>query len=436
MKKSKLFFAFVASAMMGIVSKSEGQLVSGSVFLQGKYVEAGICANGDFGAASPPAGYHPHTTSTSGGALGFVADPAMDGWTVGTPAYTGDYFTPGSPFEGWNIQFGSARAYAHSCSGLSGSGLIGANTSYYTSGSKVVGVWEGSYDSVTIRQVTTLDTLALYFTLNITLINTSSTARDSIYYLRSVDPDNDQSWGGSFSTINSIDYQLPNPSNATVVSATGTTYSSAYVALGTADTNAKCMYYSSWPISASADLASVYSGSMSGASFTMGSTSTADIAIGLMFHIPHLAPVDSASDSVAYKTTTTVYPHMHPANQANFSYFYAFSPDAVDSALAYLSDSTGWIGDTSSTLGVASINDKPVSIFPNPSRDIINVSGLSATDHILLFDLMGRNKELGWVPEQKDVNVFSTQSLPSGSYVVVITDEGGKVRTRIPIRKL
>ena len=41
-------------------------------------------------------------------ALGFVADYGRDGWTVGTPAFSGDYFTPGSPFEGWGVEFNGA----------------------------------------------------------------------------------------------------------------------------------------------------------------------------------------------------------------------------------------------------------------------------------------------------------------------------------------
>lgn len=438
MRKTLLSVAGIAAAIAMQYQTANAQLVGSSVFLKGQYVEAGICGDGSFGAGSPPAGYHPHTTSSSGGPLGFVADPAMDGWSTGTPAYTGDYFTPGSPFEGWGIQIGSIRAQAQSCGGYTGSGLTGTNTAYNIVGSKVIGTWEGSFDSMTIRQETTLDTNALYFTMKITLINNASVPKNNIYYMRSVDPDNDQSWGGSFATFNSIDYQLPNPLHATAVSATGITHPSAYLSLGTADTNAKCLTYSSWPISSSVDLSTVYGGTMTGGTYLMGTTMTADIAIGLVFHVAHMAPVDSASDSVAYKTATTRYPKLHPANQASFSYFYAFSPDAVDSALAFLNDTVGWVGDTPTTptTMIANINEQSViRAYPNPTRTVINISGLNTTDNIAVVDMMGHYINTNWSIQPSSLNTFSMDMLPVGNYILVVTDAHGNQRSRIPIRK-
>src|SRR5438105_3639439 len=119
MAKLNLTKLFAAFSLLFIAGSLSAQMTGGNVFLKGRYVEAGICADGDFGASTPPAGYHGHT---GGGSplLGFVADPGMDGWTVGSPnPYTGDFFTPGSPFEGWNIQIGTMRAQAQGCTGFS-----------------------------------------------------------------------------------------------------------------------------------------------------------------------------------------------------------------------------------------------------------------------------------------------------------------------------
>lgn len=217
MKSIRFIAAALAAVCTIATSSSRAQMTAGSVFLKGRYVEAGICANGDFGAATPPAGYHPHTSSSGGGSLGFVADPAMDGWATGTPAYVGDYFVPGTPFEGWNLQIGGVRAQAQSCMGFTGTGLTGANTAYAVSGSKVIGTWEGTFDSMTVRQVTTLDT------------------------------------------------------------------------------NARCLVYNSWPISFSVDLYTIYGMSYATCSslYAAGATNTADVAIGLVFRIPHLFSVFS-----------------------------------------------------------------------------------------------------------------------------------------------
>ncbi len=429
------------AACMLVAGYADAQMTGGSVFLKGKYVEAGICANGDFGAASPPAGYHPHTFSPFGGPLGFVADPAMDGWAVGTPAYTGDYFTPGSPFEGWNLQIGSIRAQAHSCAGFTGTGLTGANVSYTTSGSKVIGTWEGSFDSMTVRQVTTLDTLALYFTMKVTLINTASVAKNNIYYMRSLDPDNDQSWtGGSFVTLNKIEYQLPNTSNATVVSAKGTFNPLAYLSLGTADTNAKCLIYNAWPIVSSTDLSTIYSGAFTG-TYTAGATTTMDAAIGIAFRVAHIAPVDSASDSVSYKTTEAIGPKSHPANQASFSYFYAFSPAATDSALQYIRNDTT-VYSTIVTppppppTAINNINaGKDIKVYPNPTMDVLNVTGIGSADQLALYDMMGKQISTGWIIADQDVNSLPVNKIPAGNYVLIVTDASGKTRAHVPVRK-
>jgi len=432
MKCTKLLIAIAAG--MFAAGSTNAQMSGGSVFLRGQYVEAGICANGDFGASGAPSGYHPHTTSVGGGNLGFVADPAMDGWGVGTPAYMGDYFTPGTPFEGWNLQIGSVRGQAQSCLGFTGTGLTGANVSYTTSGSKVIGTWEGSFDSMTVRQVTTLDTNALYFSLKITLINMASVPKNNIYYLRSVDPDNNQSWpGGNFSTNNKITSILPNALNATAVTATSFSGPSSSLSLGTTDTNARALVYNSWPIVSTTDLSTIFSGTYAGYYDTLNHAG--DIAIGLAFRVAHLAPIDSASDSVAYKTTAAT--HLHPANEKSFTYFYAFSSAGLDSAIAQQwKDTASTIIITPPPTVVNNVNTgADIKVYPNPTRDIVNITGLAATDHLLLVDMMGKDVGNGWTVSPKEVNSFSMDQLPAGNYLLIVKDEAGRIRAHAPLRK-
>lgn len=437
MKSIRLIAAALAAVCTIATVSSRAQMTGGSVFLKGRYVEAGICANGDFGAATPPAGYHPHTSSAGGGtSLGFVSDPAMDGWATGTPAYVGDYFVPGTPFEGWNLQIGSVRAQAQSCLGFTGTGLTGANTAYAVSGSKVIGTWQGTFDSMTVRQETTLDTNALYFSMKVTLINNASVPKNDIYYFRSLDPDNDQSWpGGSFSTVNKIEFQQPNAIGASMVSATGLTGAITKMSLGTLDTNARCLVYSSWPISSTVDLATIYGMSYATSSslYAAGATNTADVAIGLVFRIPHLAPVDSASDSVGYKSTAAT--HLHPANQKTITYFYAFSQAGADSAIANLIDTATVIVPPPPT-GVSDIKSgADVRVFPNPAGDLLQVAGLSEGDKVYLIDIMGR-EAARFDASGTGGDRFSVSGLAPGNYVVVVRDQTGRPRANVPLRKL
>jgi hypothetical protein len=85
----KWFYAL--GLFLACIPAAKAQLVSGNLFLKGNYVEVGVQPNGSFGSnVGAPAGYHPHifattmcTSTASTSLLGYVADPAMDGWSTG-----------------------------------------------------------------------------------------------------------------------------------------------------------------------------------------------------------------------------------------------------------------------------------------------------------------------------------------------------------------
>ena len=300
----------------GIVANAaKAQLVNCNVFLQGNYVEVGININGAFGSSEPaPGGYHERggvtmkntcTTGCSGTfGLGFVADPAKDGWGVGTPSYFGDYFLPGSPQEGWSLEVNGTQSNAWNENAGCGTGtlftgsLSGTNVSYATNGVTGKGTWKGrNADSIEITQVTRLDTNNLYFTISVTLKNTSAFTRNNVYYMRTVDPDNEVALTSNYTTINNIDYQLPNTLNATLVTAVGTTYSAAFLGLGTLDCRAKCFFLASG-LTPGVNCDVLYAEGASTARYT--GTNTADAGIGLVFNLGNIASGDSVTLAYAY----------------------------------------------------------------------------------------------------------------------------------------
>ena len=305
---------------MTVSGIAHGQLVGDNVFLQGAYVEVGVAPNGAFGTTKPaPAGYHPRlagtsftfwdplaaSATTSTNFLGFVADYGADGWTVGTPPYFGDFFLPGDPQEGWAISVGGVESDAYMPAFQSGTavtgytgGLAGTNIAYSNSGGVISGVWKGTDGALAIRQTTTVDTSKLFFTINVVLTNTGSTALSNIFYVRTVDPDNDETWSSDYTTVNKIVYQLPDPTNRVLVSATGTEYTNAYLGLGTKDCRAKCMIFD-------AGLAPGYTFANMWAEtvpyyYAVGYTYTEDVGIALEFNIGSLAAGDSTTLSYAY----------------------------------------------------------------------------------------------------------------------------------------
>jgi len=282
------------------------QLVSGDVFMQGNYVELGLAPNGAFGSKkAAPAGYHPRTdfgAGTSFNGIGFVADPAKDGWTVGSPAYYGDYFLPGDPQEGWDFEIDGVRYKAwrelSSGTGMTG-GLTGKNTSYTATSGVITGVWEGAGGNLAITQTTFLKTNKVYFVVSVNLKNTGTTTLHNIYYNRTVDPDNEETLTGEFSTDNKIVYKLPSTGNKTLVTATGPSYADAYLGLGSKDCRAK-PYIIDSTLEPSAPLSDIYaqSGKASAYTFATGTTVSADIGLGIVFKIDSLLP--GASTSLAY----------------------------------------------------------------------------------------------------------------------------------------
>ncbi len=304
-----------------IAGFANAQLVNCNAFLQGNYVEVGININGAFGSSeNAPAGYHARslgstmqntcTGACSGGgnALGFVADPAKDGWTVGSPNYVGDYFLPGFPQEGWSVEVNGVQGNGWNgsagCSAgaiLFTGGVSGTNVGYSGTGPVKTATWQGSSGTgLAITQVTTLDTSKVFFTMYVTLKNTTGSTLSNVYYMRTVDPDNEVAVPGitmtGYTTINTVAYQLPNALNATLVSAVGLNFG-AYLGLGTLDCRAKCFIYP--PALEPGPLCDVlYGGAAAGTLYT--GTHTGDECIGIVFNLGNIAPGDSATFGYAY----------------------------------------------------------------------------------------------------------------------------------------
>jgi gliding motility-associated-like protein len=297
-------FLFIAICCNSAIA----QMVGTNTFLQGKWLEIGVQNNGAFGAQSVPAGYHMFPVGS--GWLAETYDLGHDGWAAGVPPYNGDYTYPGSPFEGWELQVNGQRNQAFQGftpgygGGVPAGSLTGASVSYSNVGGRAIANWVGSAATgqLLIKQETRVDTLASWVVVTTYFKNNGVTPIPGIYYLRSCDPDNDQAHGGAFNTNNLIVHQNEDARHMVQVDATGLTYNDHF-GLATKDCRAKAFIYTSWWISGSTDLASVWSGSSTGlgtAQFTINSTLNGDYGIGLVYNIGTLAGGDSAIISHAY----------------------------------------------------------------------------------------------------------------------------------------
>lgn len=312
MKKNILYvlLALISNLCFNIISSA--QIVGTQAFLQGRFLEIGLCSNAAFGTGTSPAGYHPHSGG-SGTQLAEVYDYGHDGWTVGTPPFMGDYTYYGSPFEGWEIQANGCRSQQYASPAYSfspyyysgGCTMTGAGfTGYSNTGGSAIANWAGTFSAggaqLAIKMDTRIDTNASWVVVNVKLHNTGSAMANNVYYFRSCDPDDDASWpGGSFGTDNWPTYQN-DTIHRVLVSATGPSATHPYFGLGTIDSRAVALVYNSWGLTVVQDLAALWSKTYGPADYTQGVHDAGDIGIGLVFNIGNIAPGDSANFTYAY----------------------------------------------------------------------------------------------------------------------------------------
>jgi hypothetical protein len=181
-----VFFLLIAifgfSAPVQATFTTNTQIANSQGYLQGEFAEVGVRANGAFGSTGVPSGFHQNPASC----LGFRVDREMDGW--GTTTDDGDYFCPGSPFEGWQVKVGSSLGKNdHGQTGVSG-----AVSDVQNSGSSQCVSWNSAspYNGVSISQRYCVPTAGQALHTDVTLTNTTGAAISNVFFGRGFDPDN------------------------------------------------------------------------------------------------------------------------------------------------------------------------------------------------------------------------------------------------------
>lgn len=192
------------------VPPASGVRADPAIFLQGNFVEIGIDPSGSCGVfGGVPAGYHPMMFD----ALGFVADHQKDGWAVGVPPQTGDYFLPGWPWEGWLAEFtyNGIEYTFKNCGALGLYGVPQTSLVNTSAGNTRSAVWTGTAtaagQSLQVVQKFFFDVNDALFNIEVTLKNTGSQPLQDVEFSRAVDPDHEQNITGNFTTSNYVHSQ-------------------------------------------------------------------------------------------------------------------------------------------------------------------------------------------------------------------------------------
>jgi len=282
MKKIYLIAALLLYKSLTI----NAQMVAGNAYIKGTSVEIGIRAQGgfegvDMGTAPPPVGCHPRSATNL---FGFVANPQVNGWAT----FDGDFFTPGSPENGWGFQLGTTTVMgSNNCSGPQ-LDIPGSITNYSVIGSCISATWEGNATSGTDLHWTInylLQTSNLYYTTTVSVKNNTTATIPLLYYYRNVDPDNNEELSFDFTTQNTIVAQPTSGTcNLAHVSATQSTPWNSY--MGFAGTGPEFrVAHGGFSNRIASDL---WNGT--GFNTAVGSSVFMDEAIAIAYRIQNLAP--------------------------------------------------------------------------------------------------------------------------------------------------
>jgi len=181
----------------------------GDVFLGGNYIEVGISKHGSFGTSTGPKTGGWHKPSNQSG-IGLLSDE--DGWNVGEPSATGDFFLPGTKEERWILAYKKdGRTYEHHIAdrnyGAMGSWLEEprvVDASDLANGKLKAIVTGITNQNVKIVITYSFDVNDLFYTTDVEIINVGTSAIENVRFVRSFDPDQDADMHEEFDTYNKV----------------------------------------------------------------------------------------------------------------------------------------------------------------------------------------------------------------------------------------
>lgn len=301
--KLKSIITLGVGLMFGFAS--HGQVIGGNAYIIGDYVNIAIDgAKGKEGTATG-GGFH-YRGGAGGTPCGFVSDPGDTGWD---PAlHDGDFFTPGSPENGYGVEIDGVN-YNNNAGGADDDIVPHAGYPLYGEEGDCMSVeWQGEVAGVVVNVKYHLVKHELFYTTEITMYNGSGSDLTDVYYYRNVDPDNNQSIGGTFVTTNTIVSQPSGDCQKSLVSAEQFMPHDSYLGFGALGDKFR----------------------VSHKGFANRSGSDIWNAAGILEGAVGAVDVGDRAISIAYKTDI-------PDNDTvNFTYAIVLSGDAVEEAFSSL----------------------------------------------------------------------------------------------------
>lgn len=174
-------------------------IVAGTdVYLRGKYILIGCNQYGTLGGYNAITGLNP-SVSLSSSTPAIVFNPNE----LSSISINPDYTFPGTPVDGWVLGVNSSINITNDRGGTNN--LIGSVTNK-SSGILLKSEWIGTYTAnslnITIKIIYEFNNTDTYYKFTYTITNNTSTALSNVMFVKTLDPDNDQYLGGSYTTLN------------------------------------------------------------------------------------------------------------------------------------------------------------------------------------------------------------------------------------------
>lgn len=213
---------------------SFSQIVDGNGYIISTFVEIGVDGEGGHEGTIDWAGHH-----SRGGSdevfFGFVADPEDTDWEE----YNGDYFTAGVPENGFGLEINGTN---YSNNAWDAGDLTyyfqeipkapGTSLEYEEDGNCKILRWTGTVAGVTMTKEYRIRDNDKFYTTTVALYNGSGSNINDLYYYRNIDPDNNESIGGTYNTTNTIESQASPSCIKALVSATQGSPWESFIGLG------------------------------------------------------------------------------------------------------------------------------------------------------------------------------------------------------------
>jgi hypothetical protein len=392
MKKMRLSISILTMALLGTGANLNAQVSGDHAFMIGDYVEIGIHEAGYEGAPLDSA-IATHYRGVTG-KLGFVANPAADGWVE----YNGDFYQPGSPESGFGIGFTRAGVdYDYSNNAVGLFEIPGEITSYYSTVDSIIVDWEGMPpgDSLLVKLKYTLKKDEHFYRTFIEFDNIGSETYSDVYYFRTLDPDNNQTIGWSYVTENHIVSQSEMADDSAIVSATQDDAWTAIMLLEAYGPEWKA-YTGGF---ANRDASAMWDGT-GGLTTTEGYNAMADQAIGITLKVASLPPGKKKVESEVYSFATA------------FKTGIAYEDDPVE---------TDGLNE----------HDIDFNLYPNPNAgDIVD---LQITGEFV-YSIVDMKGSLVLAGQGNGYTQIDLKSIEKGIYIINIQQNGASATEKLIIR--